>query len=345
MISTPLHIRDFSKYPVVDTYHPSVVYAKEGWNGHRFWMVQTPYSVVEIEPYNDRYELPCVLFSDDGIHWNSIANNPIDDLSPEDIDVHNYLSDPHLILKEGRLELYYRYTILKDRQLIGNKTILYRKTSLNGADWSERELVADLRAKEDMTIWGEQIISPAIVWKENQYYCWYIDASGYVLDRHIRMTTSKDGIHWEKNKVCSLSNSKVIPWHVDVQFYDGQFQVIIFDVDNQLLVHYTSENGIEFNEYKEILSPTHRFYDYYSESLYRACSVKVDDVINVYVSAHNGERCSIGLWRTFDFSELNPVNGMNTFEYFKEFRLIHRYYQLLKGKLKPIKRKIRNLMK
>ena len=321
MISTPLHIKNFSKYPVVDTYHPSVVYVEEGWNGHKFWMAQTPYSIVDIKPYNDRYELPCVLFSDDGIHWKSIPNNPIDDLTPEDIEAHNYLSDPHLILKGDRLELYYRYTILKEKQLIGNKTVLYRKTSNNGTDWSERELIADLRTKEDMVIWGEQIISPAIVWRENQYYCWYIDASSYVDNRHVRLTTSKDGIHWEKNVVCKLYNNELVPWHMAVQFFDDQYQILLFDINNQILAHYTSEDGIIFENYKILLKPTHKLYDYYSESLYRACSVKVGEVINIYISAHNGERCSIGLLRTHDFSEITPVNGMRVYDYLKDFHI------------------------
>ena len=345
MINTPLHITNFSKYPVVDTYHPSVVYVEEGWCGHRFWMVQTPYSVIDIKPYNDRYELPCVLFSDDGIHWTSIPNNPIDDLMPEDIAAHNYLSDPHLILKNNQLELYYRYTILKDKQLVGNKTVLYRRVSKNGVDWSEREVIVDLRNENDILIWGEQIISPAIVWHNNQYFCWYIDASSYIEDRHVRFTNSKDGIHWMKSTLCEISNDNVIPWHLDVQYFDGQFQILIFDIDNQILAHYTSANGIEFENYKLLLRPTNKLCDYYSESLYRACSVKVKSEINIYISAHNGERCSIGLWRTKDFSDFIPVRGMGVIRYLLEYHVVQMYYQLFRDKLKPFKRRIKKIIR
>jgi len=340
MIATPLDLRNFSKYPVTDTYHPSVVYSKDGWNGHHFWMVQTPYSTKHIEPYKDRYELPCILFSDDGIHWDSIPNNPIDDLSAADIQAHNYLSDPHLILKDGHLELYYRYTILKDKQLDGNKTVLFRKISANGIDWSEREIIADLQKDEDVAIWGEQIISPAVIWKDNQYYCWYVDASSFTMERHIRLTTSKDGVCWAKSVLCDLPDKEIIPWHLDVQFFDDNYQLLLFDINNQKLAHYTSSDAVLFSCRRILLQPTYRLYDYYSQSLYRASSVKVGNNIYVYISGHNGDRCSIGLWQTKDFYRLSPVQGMNAFTYMVEYRILQRYLKAIQVKCQlKLKRK------
>ena len=111
-------------------WHPSVVYIPDYFSGHKWWMTQSPYHPrVKLKPYRARWELPCVHYSDDGILWKSIVNNPVDDLTKQQIADENYLSDPHLVYKDGVLELYYRLTLLADKQIQGNKTVLYKKTS------------------------------------------------------------------------------------------------------------------------------------------------------------------------------------------------------------------------
>ena len=159
---TPLDIHN-SPNCLPFPWHPSVIFIAEGWNGHTYWMAQTPFPPMEIAPYRDRYELPCIYYSDDGIHWKPINGNPIVDLSKEEIDAHNYYSDPHLVLKDGILELYFRYTILTNRQLVGNKTILLRSESTNGFVWSSPQVIADLshhcrlRRHYNIKRWGRRI--------------------------------------------------------------------------------------------------------------------------------------------------------------------------------------------
>lgn len=113
---TPVQIKNLSSLQP-HPWHPSVVYIPEGWNGHKYWMAQTPFPPADVKPYRDRYELPCIHYSDDGIKWNPIISNPIEDLMPEEIEAHNYYSDPHLVLRDGVLECYYRYTMLQNKQL------------------------------------------------------------------------------------------------------------------------------------------------------------------------------------------------------------------------------------
>ena len=78
-------------------------------------MAQTPFPPTHVPPYGDRYELPCIHFSDDGVKFFPVDSNPIVDLTQAEINQHNYYSDPHLVLRDGQLELYFRYTILKDK--------------------------------------------------------------------------------------------------------------------------------------------------------------------------------------------------------------------------------------
>lgn len=310
---TPLDIHN-SPNCLPFPWHPSVIFIAEGWNGHTYWMAQTPFPPMEIAPYRDRYELPCIYYSDDGIHWKPINGNPIVDLSKEEIDAHNYYSDPHLVLKDGILELYFRYTILTNRQLVGNKTILLRSESTNGFVWSSPQVIADLRTEQDVNIWGEQIISPALRWDGNKYQCWYVDKSSYLHDRHVRLTTSIDGKQWNQNILCSLEDRIIDPWHIDVQYYDGKYQMIVYDMNK--LVWYESEDGVHFNYVSDILSPSPKRYDFYTDGLYRACSVKTNERIRVYFSAKRKDKTYIGLLATEDRIHFKPIHGLSQWSWF-----------------------------
>lgn len=344
---TPLQIKNLPEC-MPHPWHPSVIYTPEGWNGHRWWMAQTPFPPFDVEPYRDRYELPCIFFSDDGRRWQPIEGNPIDDIDAADIEAHNYLSDPHLVLRGGVMECYYRRSILTGRQLVGNTTQLLRKTSTDGLHWSEREVVADLREKSDNAIWGQQIISPAIHWDGQRYRCWYVDRSGYLPNRQILMTTSIDGVAWKPYMVCQLDMpSDIDPWHIDVQYYDGGYQLLLYDGWH---LHWLDSNdGIGFRYVSKVLSPTQYFMDFYAVGLYRACSVKVGEEIWVYFSAKNAQRSSIGLLRSKDRLKFCPVNGISRWQYIKHYLLPqaswHNTKRFVKHSLKPLKRMAKRLLK
>ena len=106
---SPLEIATFDGYN--SPYHPSVLYFEATWNGYSFWMANSPYPH-KTTPYRDRFECPSVFVSNDGYHWDSVngMSNPIDDLTAEEIKDYDYLSDPHLFVKDGALECWYRKT-------------------------------------------------------------------------------------------------------------------------------------------------------------------------------------------------------------------------------------------
>ena len=304
-------------------WHPSVVYIPERFGGHNWWMAQSPYHPgVELKPYRARWELPCIHYSDDGIHWKSVPTNPIDDLSKQQLLEEDYFSDPHLVYKNGSLELYYRLTILKDKQVIDNKTILYRKTSINGINWSDREVVADLRTKEDIAIWGKQIISQSIIWDGEKYICWYVDGSGYQKDRGIRMTLSYDGKTWEKAIQCTLKDYLDTPWHIDVQQYDGEYHMLCFGDKNGVLAHLISTNGLTWSYHADVLRPSHRYSDFYSERIYRSCSLRKGKDYYIYFSAATTNRSYIGLLQTIDWKTFIYVGPKWNWLYFQDFSRI-----------------------
>ena len=294
-------------------WHPSVVYIADGWNGHRYWMAQTPFPPMEVLPYRDRYELPCIHYSDDGLNWQPIDGNPIVDLTQDEIDANNYYSDPHLVLKDGIMELYFRYTILTNRQLEGNKTCLLRCISSDGFNWSQPVVIADLRKQDDKAVWGEQIISQAVCWHGNQYRCWYVDKSSYHSDRKIRLSVSADGKTWNRNKLCMLDGPQIDPWHIDVQYYDGMYQMVVYDMNK--LSWYESEDGLHFRYVSEILQPSPHRYDFFTDGLYRACSVKTDQEIRIYFSAKRKDRTYIGLLATQDRIHYRRINGIKCIQW------------------------------
>lgn len=300
-------------------WHPSVIYDAKGWNKHKFWMAQTPFPPFHIPPYTDRYELPCIHYSDDGIKWNPIPNNPIVNLTYEEIEAHNYFSDPHLVMRNGVLELYFRFTILKNKQLEGNKTLLLKSFSEDGNHWSDATIVADLREPKDVAIWGEQIISQALVWKNEMYCCYYVDRSSYLVNRKICLTVSKDGLVWNKFVQIELQGKTVDPWHIDVQYYDGKYQMVVYDAND--LYWYESLDGVCFHFVSTIISPTHFFMDFFGMGLYRACTVKVLDDVFVYFSARNDIMTSIGLLKTKDRRSFTPINGISQTKYLYKYIL------------------------
>lgn len=296
-------------------WHPSVMYVPEGWNGHRYWMAQTPFPPCEVKPYRDRYELPCIHFSDDGKLWHTVATNPIDELDEKAIDEHNYFSDPHLVLKDGVLECYYRFSILNDRQLVGNKTLLFKKISMDGAQWSERIVVADLRSDDDVAIWGDQIISQSVVWTGNEYLCWYVDASSYVPLRHVNLVTSKDGMHWKRFEQCTLDGKNINPWHIDVQYVDDKFIMLCYSSDSDCIYCLVSYDGLHFRWISDVIAASRQKYDFFRDGVYRACLVKINDVFRVYFSAKRGGQSSIGLLESTDLRTFLFVNCQNSLRY------------------------------
>lgn len=333
-MQVPIRILNTKGLPK-DVWHPSVVYMPEGWNGYRWWMSESPYSPRHIAPYTDRWELPCIHYSDDGLTWKSIAGNPIDDITADDIEKHNYLSDPHLAMKDGVLYCYYRLSLLENRQRKGNKTLLYRKHSTDGQHWSEREVIADLRKEEDISLWGEQIISQSVLWNEKKqsWECWYIDGSGDKLDRGIRYVTSSDGVHWEKYHQCKVIVETDLPWHIDVQIYEGVYHMLCYTDNNQLLL-FTSENGIDYEYRNVVLTPQPD--TFYWERIYRSCSVFDGKKYRIYFSGFDDYFGRIGVVETKNWEDYRIKSVWWNMDYYAE-RLICKW--------KSCKRSIRQAVK
>lgn len=312
-MKSPINI-EIPKWLPQHPWHPSVVCEVEEWNGHRWWMVETPFPPFYVMPYKDRWELPCVHYSDDGKHWKS-AGAPIDDLTEEQIASHSYHSDPHLVMKDGVLHCYYR--LMEDHDA---KTTIIRKQSIDGVNWSEREIVI---IDKDITknIYREEIISPAIVWTGKKWRMYYVDDTFTNIERGIQMAESEDGVHF--THVGSVwEQQEVKPWHIDVQLIDGIYYLLVHDVDHNTLTLFDSADGTRWNNGKALLKASGNLSDFWSHKLYRACVVKADEGKQMYFSCTDSMASYVGVMRQDEqgrWEVVDCMRGCEKLEYVLQF--------------------------
>lgn len=302
----PLQINDFSGYN--QPYHPSVIYFNDDLFGYKYWMAQTPYPI-NGTPYRDRWESPCVYWSNDGINWiTNKNNNPIDDLKNSEIRNSDYFSDPHLVYRDDTKELECWYRITHKDKKMPYPTSLLRKTSNDGLNWSERELLIDFQSTESL---DNMVRSPSILWdsKKKKYRMWYVDTLAMFDNKNIIYAESKNGKKWENKNTIKL-NKYIDPWHIDVNYFDEKYHLINYTLTgNKGINYYESNDGVNFKYIKELLKPA-KFQknSFYRAGLYRSCSIKVNDKIRVYFSASDGISTHIGVMEGENFENLQVVN-------------------------------------
>lgn len=139
--------------------HPKVLYFPDKFGGHKFWMAYTPYPFA-----NDRYENPCVAYSDDGYEWTNIPGNPLFDAAGS-----GFCSDTHLVYVEttGKLEVWYRYA---HYGLTPVPEIMYRQTSTDGLNWTEKEVIVNNTSGDYV-----QYLSPAVIHDGSKYKLWVVN--------------------------------------------------------------------------------------------------------------------------------------------------------------------------
>ncbi|OOM79439.1 hypothetical protein [Clostridium sp. BL-8] len=313
----PLMINDFSGYN--QPYHPSVLYFKDKFNNYKYWMVQTPYPIGGL-PYRDRWECPCIYWSNDGIKWHTDSKvNPIDDLTPKEIKNGDFLSDPHLVYKKdiNILECWYRIThmnINNSDKRLQYPTIVIKKTSYDGLNWSDREIMIDLQDSNN-TI-GNMIRSPSIIWdnKKQIYRMWFVDSLPTICNRNIVYAESNDGKIWFNRTLITMC-SYIDPWHIDVNYFDNKYHLINYtnNTGHRGINYYESIDGINFKFVKELLHPSKiSINEFYSCNLYRSCVLKVDDEIRIYFTAENEFKSSLGLLKGRSFFKLKVFDGTSS---------------------------------
>lgn len=305
----PIYIPDFSK--TNQPYHPSVLYFANGWNGYKYWMANTPYPI-GVGPYRDRWESVHIYCSNDGVYWEvpKGSSNPIDDLTNGEIENQDFFSDPHLVFKDNKLEVFYRICH-KNWSGTGNPqpNWILRKTTTDGKTWTARETLIDLENGNSPV--GKMVRSHALYWDGTKYKMWYLydrvegNSGGYC---DIGYSESTDGITWTARQKW-IPDLYINPWHMDLLHVNGVYHLLVFTRVGQRLLYYKSTDGINFTFKKTILQANGDKESFYGTGLYRGSIVYTGSKWKVYFTGENGVHAKNGLMIGDSMEELEVVNG------------------------------------
>lgn len=242
-------------------YHPSVINFGEKWNGYKYWMSHTPYPNAD-----DSKENPHIMVSNNLEHWvepNGFTN-PLEPVPEAYIHTKIYNSDAELVYNADTKELECWWRFVDD---INDDLIIYRKTTKDGVDWTEKqEILHTSRHTRDF-------ISLALIYEESKYKMWYVDV-GYV----VRYIESKDLKNWSEPIEVEITydNPDLMSWHLDVVHENGIYEMVINafvkgkNRRTMNLYYSKSKDNINWTEAKIILKPAKGTDNWDNKGLYRA---------------------------------------------------------------------------
>lgn len=309
---SPLDIKTFDG--LNSPYHPSVLFFKDGWNGWRYWMAETPFST-RSKPYWDRNECPSIHVSQDGIKWTvpQGLKNPIIDLNEKQIKDLDYFSDPHLVYRpiDNKIEVWFRLTERSGVNTNVSHVSLHRMTSADGISWTYERIANDLSDNSPDKGLGDTVVSPALL-LDDVYRIWYVNVEKPIdsVNRGVSFATSVDGKKWSDH-VRVTFNRQINPWHIDVQRFDGRLYMSVYDLHDLTL--WSSNDGIHFNFEKVLYEATGKMGSCFRK-LYRSCLLKDDVGYKVYFSGWDLIDTHVGLLTGNNLDRLNQcMTGSRSF--------------------------------
>jgi len=227
-------------------------------------MAMTPYP-----DGNDAFENPSLRGSNDGFNWQipSFLPDPII-LQSDSSDQH--YSDPHILLKDGELHLFYRMT-----DKIKKRSFIFWTRSKDLVKWVSPILVYE----------GDWCLSPSIIFEDNVWCMWFIDL---VKDNKstisaLKMVKGATPEAFDNEVSCVVDLGKFHPWHIEVKKVDGNFQGLInafpgtSESIGQSLFLVKSLNGYDWNrsDAVSILKPSYLGWD--NKLIYKASFLSTEE--------------------------------------------------------------------
>ena len=288
-----------SEFGDVEAYHPKIIQFENKWNGYYYWLTYTPY------PNSDEQkENPYVVASNDLINWEAPQGlkNPIDDVLGDEKEKYN--SDSHLVYNNDldRLECYWRY--VND---VDNTVTIYRRNTLDGVNWTEKEVVAysDNRKEKDF-------VAPAIIYEDGKYKIWYVGKNLVITYAEAEVNDK----NWNDVKTIKLEYPKKIkPWHLDIIKTDEGYEMLLMAFENwekrgiASLYHTVSKDNNVWEKCTEIIKPSSKTNYWDNRGIYRSSMIKKDGMYYVFYSASNKKNIKgIGIMYGKDINNLKKVD-------------------------------------
>lgn len=192
---------------------PTVLFFPDGWGGHLYWMVMSPY------PYsNPKFENPSILVSNDGQNWivPPGLGNPL--WLPEQ----GIFADSTIAYDDSSREMsvYFLNDVVRPGKY---QESLLRTTSTDGVHWTAPQILLSGRN----TIFN----SPSVTKVGSTFYLWTVDTGvGCTTQTStVYLRTSLDGAAWSSPQSVSLNQPGFVIWHLNVIAIpsEGQFMSLI----------------------------------------------------------------------------------------------------------------------
>jgi len=270
--------------------HPDVLHVPEGWGkGNWSWLMSaTPYSSGD-----DYLENPELYVSHDGFHWtspgagvNPPASLPAD--SSQRTLKKEFQSDASLLLRDGTLHLYYRWSGIRLDGSSENR--IHLMTSRDGEAWRGRKT---LLAEKEPPERARKFLSPSVLYMEGMYIMWTVEYEGG--ERSIMRRTSADGLTWTEPEKTPLVSDYLLlsPWHLDVTPRAGGEGLILVltaakDRGEDAELHYGFGDGLSWRMAGKLIEPG---YFFESGRVYRSSLVsRGEGVYSLFYSAQSKDR-------------------------------------------------------
>lgn len=221
---------------------PTVLFFPEGWQGHLYWMVMSPYP-----SGNNKLENPSILVSEDGQNWivpPGLAN-------PIALPEQGHLSDATAVYDDESDQILVYF--LNEVPGPTYETSLLRTTSEDGVHWSPPQVLFSGQ--------NTYSVSPSVTKVAGTYYLWNVNSSAGCAAQTstVNQRTSVDGVTWSMPQPVSLSQPGFVIWHFNMIPVpsEGQFMALVAaypvgsNCGHTKLFFANSKNGLNWQTYPQ----------------------------------------------------------------------------------------------
>lgn len=274
--------------------HPDILKMPAG-SGYKYCLAFTPFPFSQ-----DKYENPCLAFSDDGLAFNvNGVNNPVisEQYTKDGMLIYN--NDPDIFYDESK-KMYY-LTLQNTHKDHSDQNIdIYESPDLK--NWS---IIKNINEKDILK--DNFSLSPSLVKEHDQYYLFFVNLSQNYEVRYLKKKALSEFDYKDQNKTTLNMPGRYKPWHIDVfKGDDSKYYMLICAFEQGKwqemdLFLAESNNLVDWLVKKEpVLKHGEKFFN--AQKIYRSSGVVENDVLKVWFSIQTyRNEWRIGYYESMDW--------------------------------------------